>query len=160
MSYGDNGILFLNKPDQDSVTLELDYTIYLLPEKNLDQSFGRNLANIFNNPVQIARTIITSVDDAPETPGGYALFNNYPNPFNGSTIIKFSTPLRSHVQLTIYDVNGRVVSHLASDYFSAGMHEVKWNGENSRGEPAPSGVYYCRMKAGDFSRVLKLLMIK
>ncbi len=160
VSFGDNGILFLGKPEEDSVTLELDYTIFFLPESNLTQSFGREFADIVNSNVIIAGNLITSVAQGESTPGSYALFNNYPNPFNGATIIKFSTPTRSFVRLTIYDVNGRVVSQPAAGYFNAGTHEVKWDGRSDRGELAPSGVYYCRMKADDFTGVLKLLMIR
>jgi len=160
VSYGDNGILFKNKPDQDSVTIELNYTIYFVPEKNLTQQWGENFAAIINNPVDVSQTLISSVSETKRAPENFALLNNYPNPFNGATLIRFSAPARAFVRLDIYDVQGRLVSNLAADYFDAGSHEVRWSGVNDKGELMPSGVYYCRMQTGDFSRALKLLMIK
>jgi hypothetical protein len=160
MSYGDNGILFKNKPDQDSVTIELNYTIYFLPEKNLTQEYGENFAAIFNNPVAVSKNIISSVKNTPQSLDEFVLQRNYPNPFNASTLIRFSTTMPAFVQLVIYDVQGRIVSNLANDYFDAGSHDVKWSGLSNHGELMPSGVYYCRMEAGDFTDTLKLLMIK
>ena len=159
-SFGDNGILFKNKPDQDSVTIDFDYQMYFIPKKNLNQADGARLAFVVNNPVAISRMIISSVEESSPTPETFALLNNYPNPFNGSTFIRFSTPIQSFVRLDIYDLQGRLVSNLAADYFEAGGHQVIWSGLNDNGELMPSGVYYCRLQAGDFSQTLKLLMIK
>ena len=160
LSYGDNGILFKNKPDQDSVTIELNYTIYFLPEKNLTRAFGENFAEIINNPVDISQSIISSIEAAKSAPTAFLLLNNYPNPFNSSTMIRFTVPMQAFVRLDIYDLQGRLVSNLAAREFVSGNHVQSWNGKNDHGELMPSGVYYCRMQAGDYNHAIKLLMIK
>jgi len=161
MSYGDNGILFLNKPEQDSVTLELNYTVFFIPEKNLQKSDGQKLANLVNHPVLLSRTLITAVDDAADQlPASNRLLANYPNPFNQSTVIAFTLTNASKVQMDVYDVRGKWVAQLASDDFQAGQHQIMWNGTDAAGVVMPSGIYYCRMNVNNSDSVLKLLMIK
>lgn len=160
-SFGDNGVLFLNKPDQDSVTLELNYTVFFVPEKNLQKSDGQKLANLVNHPVLLARTLISAVDEAADQfPQSSRLLYNYPNPFNPSTAIRFTLSENAHVQMDIYDVRGKFVVQLASGDFQAGQHQITWNGADAAGAVMPSGIYYCRMSVDNTESVLKLLMIK
>ena len=90
-------------------------------------------------------------------PKDYKLYNNFPNPFNPSTKIAFELPKASHVTLTIYDVLGREVAENADQKYPAGYNEVTWNGLNRSGEQASSGVYFYRITAGHWSKVMKML---
>lgn len=88
-------------------------------------------------------------------PTEFALSQNYPNPFNPTTTIEFALPRSSEVKLVIYDLAGRVVAELASGKFDVGYHEIVFDASN-----LVSGIYYYRLKAGDFVSVKKLTLLK
>ncbi|HHE46107.1 MAG TPA: T9SS type A sorting domain-containing protein, partial [Bacteroidetes bacterium] len=93
----------------------------------------------------------------PETviPGEYSLGQNYPNPFNPTTTISFALPEASHVKLTVFDLQGRVVSELVNGTRDAGVHEVTLDAGD-----LSSGLYFYRINAGDFSSVRKMVLVK
>ncbi len=93
-------------------------------------------------------------------PKDYKLYNNFPNPFNPSTKIAFELPKASHVTLKIYDVLGREVAQVADQSYPAGYNETTWYGINGDGEQVASGVYFCRITAGAWSKVIKMMMLK
>jgi photosystem II stability/assembly factor-like uncharacterized protein len=85
----------------------------------------------------------------------FSLFQNYPNPFNPSTTIKYSVSETGVVTLSIYDLLGSEVIKLLEEEKPAGEYELKWNASGY-----PSGVYFIRMQAGQFSDMRKLLLMK
>jgi hypothetical protein len=97
----------------------------------------------------------TAVEEPGVTPERFALEQNYPNPFNPSTTIRYSMPERSMVSMKVFDALGREVAELVRGEQTAGLHEVRFDGSN-----LSSGVYYCRMQAGNFSDTRKLLLMK
>jgi len=92
--------------------------------------------------------------------GALRLDPNHPNPFNPLTTIPFYLPERTRVRMDVYDVRGAHVATLASGIFSAGAHRVEWNGVDSGGTPAASGVYYLRLRAGQHTLQRKMLLLK
>ena len=88
-------------------------------------------------------------------PEHYSLQQNYPNPFNPTTMISYQLPATSHVKLVVYDVHGRVVETLVNQTQNVGEHSVQFDGTGLAG-----GVYYCRLCAGNFEKVNKMLLIK
>jgi beta-glucuronidase len=88
-------------------------------------------------------------------PRAYALDQNFPNPFNPSTIIRYHVPASSFVTVTITDVLGREVETLVSGQQAAGAYEVDWN---SAGKP--SGVYFYRLQSGNFVQTKKMMVVK
>ncbi|MGE5795529.1 MAG: YCF48-related protein [Ignavibacteria bacterium] len=102
---------------------------------------------------------IYSLADAEENedniPDEFALHQNYPNPFNPSTRIKYELPGESEVQLIIYNALGEKAAELVDEFQKAGRYEVEWNGSGFT-----SGIYFCSIKAGNFSKVQKLVLIK
>ncbi len=96
----------------------------------------------------------------PETPAAYRLSGNYPNPFNPTTEIAFELPESQHVNLVVYSVSGQRVATLKNEQLPAGRHAVLWTGRNDGGEMVASGIYFYRMKAGVFSKTLKMTLIK
>ncbi len=91
----------------------------------------------------------------PSLPSEYVLYQNYPNPFNPSTKISFSIPQDGFVTLKIYDIAGNLVTDVYSGMLSAGKHSLNFEGGTLAG-----GVYFCRMESGDFSGMIKLLLLK
>jgi len=92
---------------------------------------------------------------ANNTPDRFGLDQNYPNPFNPVTEIGYQVPQASHVILSIFDAKGREVTKLADNEVDAGYHKAVWVASN-----LPSGVYFCKMQAGNFVATNKLLLLK
>jgi hypothetical protein len=94
-----------------------------------------------------------------ELPKCYALAQNIPNPCHGKTRIHYSIPEKSFVSLRIYNAAGQLVSVLANGVEEAGYKTTLWNGHDLRHNPVAQGVYFYRIKAGDFCSTKKLLMV-
>ena len=100
-----------------------------------------------------------------QVPEVTSLLPNYPNPFNPETWMPYQLAKPADVTLTIYDINGCLVRDLDLGHQRAGTYESKsraayWDGRNAQGEPVASGVYFYRLKAGDFSATRKMLIRK
>ncbi|MBN1827246.1 MAG: M20/M25/M40 family metallo-hydrolase [Candidatus Eisenbacteria bacterium] len=93
-------------------------------------------------------------------PARVAITGNAPNPFNPTTVIRYTLPERSDVRLDLYDVNGRLVRALVRGARDAGDRETVWDGRNDRGEPVASGVYLCRLRAGDRGDSRKIVLLR
>jgi len=93
-------------------------------------------------------------------PNTYTLKQNYPNPFNPSTTIEYQIPKSADVSITIYDVMGRRVNQLYNNNQSAGYYKVIWNGKDQHNRSVATGVYFYRLKAGDFQAMRKMVLIK
>ena len=94
-----------------------------------------------------------------------ALLPNYPNPFNPETWIPFDLAKQSAVTITIYNAAGRTVRVLELGELPAGSYRAKekaafWDGRNSLGAPAASGVYFARIQAGGFSETRRMVLLK
>jgi hypothetical protein len=92
-------------------------------------------------------------------PQEFSLSQNYPNPFNPTTTIGFSLPVASQWSLSIYNINGELVSDDGGNA-AAGHHAVTWNGTNADGAPVASGVYFYRLETSDFIETRKMLLLK
>ena len=100
-------------------------------------------------------------EDIHLNPYAYALYDNFPNPFNPETQIRFSIGGQDDVKLVIYDLIGHQVRTLIDgDIYNAGFHAVHWNGLDNNGQKVPSGMYIYRIKAGDFMADKKMLLLK
>jgi hypothetical protein len=90
----------------------------------------------------------------------FTLMQNYPNPFNPTTTIAYDLPKAGHVRLVIYDVLGRRIRTLVDKQEQAGRLQTAWDGTDERGLPVAGGVYFCRMQTGDYSRVIKMALVR
>ncbi len=103
---------------------------------------------------------LTLTVDVP-VPTEYALFNNYPNPFNPTTNIKFQLPEEADVTLLIYNMQGQLVNKLVSNArYSAGEHVVTWDATGATGQRVASGMYVYRFVANRFQKTGKMLLLK
>jgi len=85
--------------------------------------------------------VTTAIDEEVAIPDVYFLSNNYPNPFNPTTLFKYGLPEDAHVVFEVYDVLGRKVETLLNEKQPAGYHEITWNGDH-----IASGMYFVRIK--------------
>ncbi len=88
------------------------------------------------------------------------LFNNYPNPFNPETTIRFNLAQPGSARLSIYNLRGQVVRTLVNSQLSAGSHSFVWNGRDESGRGVASGVYFYRLQTADKNIVKKAMLIK
>jgi hypothetical protein len=88
-------------------------------------------------------------------PKAFALLQNYPNPFNPATTIRYSLPHRTQVQLAVYNTLGQEVASLINADIDAGYHEVRFDGSDFA-----SGVYFYRLRAGNYLATKRLLLLK
>ena len=104
---------------------------------------------------------ITAVAEERTTlPNAVALLPNFPNPFNGGTLIPLALPEAGGVALRIYNLAGQAVRTLVSGALPAGRHQVVWDGRDEQGRELGSGVYLVRLEARSGVLTRKLLMVK
>ncbi len=104
--------------------------------------------------------IITSIKESAENPNRFSLYQNYPNPFNPSTTIEYQVSKRSNVEVTIYDIDGRLVKTLLNSVQYPGQYSIQWNGQNDNGNMVSSGTYFYQISSDDNQLVKKMLLLK
>ncbi len=119
----------------------------LFPKSESYFDSQRHLGNNIKRALEPQLKKSASNEESFEVPKTYELLGNYPNPFNPSTTIKYSLPYSSNIELTIYDITGKVVKVFEETIQSAGYQSIVWNGNNQQGGRVSSGVYFYRFKA-------------
>ncbi|NWF90741.1 MAG: VCBS repeat-containing protein [Ignavibacteriaceae bacterium] len=133
-----------------------------------DSTFGVNGVVMVRNEDQVTvrmleatLTGIKEINLGIVTPEDYTLEQNYPNPFNPTTSIRFSLPLQKKISVIVYDILGNEVKTLINNQeFEKGNYEVTWDGTNNFGSAVASGQYIYTMKYGNFSKSLKMTLLK
>jgi hypothetical protein len=98
---------------------------------------------------------VSEIGNEMTTPTSFELLQNYPNPFNSQTVIEFYLRESAPVKLEIFDITGAKIITLVDRKMAAGKHSVIWDAAKY-----PSGIYFYRLIAGDYSRTEKMLLIK
>jgi hypothetical protein len=93
-------------------------------------------------------------------PESFALHQNHPNPFNPVTTLQYDLPEDAMVNITIYDMMGRVVSNLVSSQQNAGYKSIQWNATNNAGQQVSAGLYLYTIQAGEFRQTKKMVLLK
>jgi hypothetical protein len=97
----------------------------------------------------------TGITKETEQPLTYNLFDNYPNPFNPTTKIKFSLPENTFVSLKVYDITGKLVSELINSQFESGVYTIDFSANG-----ISSGTYFYRLSTNGYTQVKKMVLIK
>jgi len=105
--------------------------------------------SLLNTPPIGVRQIST------RTPASFRLYQNFPNPFNSSTIIRFDLSMFSDIKLTIYDLLGREIKIVEEERLPPGSYEINWNPEN-----CSSGIYFYQLSTEQNRESRKMLLIK
>jgi len=152
--------------DYSVQTGTFDYAYYKITAVDaapLESGFS-NEVNIQTN--QTSKPIATGDDkESKPIPHEFIVEDNYPNPFNPSTIINYALPVQSTVRLTIYNVVGQEVIRLADENQDAGYYTARWVGANAMGNPVATGLYFYKLEAlgtdgNIFTEVKKMLFLK
>ena len=102
----------------------------------------------------------TAVTDIETKPSSSQLFPNFPNPFNASTALPFQIADAGPVCLEIFDIQGRPVRTLYNGHLAPGHYRFVWNGADERQNPLATGIYLVRLRAGNWSQIRKVALIK
>ena len=93
-------------------------------------------------------------------PHSFSLHQNFPNPFNPITTLRYDLPSDAYVSLTIFDMLGREITQLVNTTHDAGFKSVQWDGSDSMGKPVSAGVYLYQIQAGEFVQTKKMVLLK
>ncbi|MBI4417374.1 MAG: right-handed parallel beta-helix repeat-containing protein [Ignavibacteriales bacterium] len=104
--------------------------------------------------------LVLSVENPEALPTTYAIHQNFPNPFNPETTIRYQVPEATTVSLKVFDLLGREVATLVNDEKTAGFYTVTWSGRNLTGQQVASGVYFFRIEAGTFVETRRMLLVR
>jgi len=157
---GNRGEIALSKDDGDTWQKVndglLDRAVWSLTSDSLGNVYVGTDSGIYHTKYEL----LTSIEKSPQFPADFSLQQNFPNPFNSQTVIRYSLTARSPCTLCIYDLSGRKVRRLIEDIEAEGLHEIDWNGLDDHGNPVASGIYILKMKAGTFADYKKMTFIK
>ena len=155
VKYNDNG----SWPDS---TDGLGYSIELI-NPNLVNDLPDNWATsmlIGGTPGNPNQNTVLNTNHDPIIPDKYLLHQNFPNPFNNKTTIRYQIPKSTRVLIQIYDLNRRLVRQLADQFKESGYHETYWDAKNDLGQVQSSGIYIYKIQTDDYVLSRKLVLIK
>jgi Tol biopolymer transport system component len=139
----------------DTLTLQYDWPE--VAEGRVRDAFLLGLGTYSSS--QAALRALPQDDAAVALPVAYALGQNQPNPFRGTTTIRFALPQASEVRLEVFDLQGRRVATVAEGRWVAGYHAVEWGQQASNGRRVEAGVYLYRLTAGTFRAQKKMVLV-
>jgi hypothetical protein len=103
----------------------------------------------------VGTIVYADIEDVEVVASDYKLYNNYPNPFNPSTIVAYNLPAEGLVSLKVYNAIGEMVTELINENQTAGYHQISFNANN-----LPSGIYFAELKANDYVHRIKMMLVK
>lgn len=117
---------------------------------------------IYFDDLRLLRKTSVGVDEpTPTLPSAFALYQNFPNPFNPETTIRYQIPGGwQHVVLTVYDMTGKIVKTLVDVEQAAGDYTIHWDGKNADGKPVASGTYLYKIAAGEFVQTKRMTLVR
>jgi len=124
-------------------------------------SISGNTASSFShntNFTDIGGTV--SIDPTDLTPATFALYENYPNPFNPATTFRYELEAPGQVELDVYSLQGEHIAHVVSGHADAGHHSVSWTAMDDQGRSLPSGIYLYRLQTSQGSQSKRLMLLK
>ncbi len=139
--------------------LVIDWTVELLDSLNsiypsgIEYATLSEVARVMSNPQ-------TNISDKEIVPAKISLNQNFPNPFNPSTTIRYELPEQTRVKLTVFDILGQEVIQLENASKLSGNYEVQWSGIDQARNSVNTGVYFARLEAGEHSQTIKMLFLK
>ena len=101
-----------------------------------------------------------NINDSDLAPESFALYANYPNPFNPTTTISYDLPEQAQVTLSVYDLLGKKIKTLVNQSQDAGDKTAVWDGTDELGRTVSAGVYLYQIQAGEFTQTRKMLLLK
>lgn len=140
---------------------------FKVKEKTSGSNTELSLSRAFVNDLEVmnhANSQICLAESGMEMPKTFQLAQNFPNPFNAETVIRYGIPdtkgQRVSVTINIYNVNGQLVRTLVDKQKAPGYHSVTWDGMDNEHQPVASGIYFYQIRSAEFSSIKKMSMLK
>ena len=162
----DYRIMIAQGPFKLKAQQEFDLVYALIESKGLDKAFkakqeaaeyfqanlapGLKKLQHYYEPDAAEKTILAE----------YKLYQNFPNPFNPETTIRYSIREDSYVEINIFNIKGELINKLVDSQQKAGSHNIIWNGCDKKGKRVSSGIYYYQVKAGSFETTKKMVLFQ
>ncbi|NQT96602.1 MAG: T9SS type A sorting domain-containing protein, partial [Candidatus Marinimicrobia bacterium] len=112
----------------------------------------------------VCSSVLTNIlyvpDDGNNIPVKFALHENYPNPFNPTTVMRYDIPAQTHITLTIFDLLGRQIAVPVNREVEPGYYSVSWNGRDNKGKLVAAGMYLYTIRAENFVQTRKMILLK
>ena len=160
--------------DSATVSQAITYCSELITDSDpSNDEVAKDIADCINNGILVQSGVIplstpniaykgtgeqvTQTSGLPQT---FSLEQNYPNPFNPDCEIRYALPADAEVNLSVYNMLGQKVTTLVEEYQTAGHKTVHWNGTDENGNKVASGIYFYRIKAGDYTESKKMILMK
>ncbi len=137
------------------LVFDIGTTVLLTEGEAVEVPFDSRSAQLL-----VGNRSFTAEEVASILPEHCQLHQNFPNPFNPVTSLRFTLPSEGHVLLEVYNLLGQRVITLVNRMTSAGTHTVTWNALDSEGRPVATGVYFYRITTDEFTDVKKMLLLK
>lgn len=119
---------------------------------------GQSNYNLFIRATIKFATGVVELDS--KIPDNFYIDQNFPNPFNPSTTLKYGLSKQENINISIYDIKGSKVAELLNGDQSAGNYQLTWNGKDNNGNEVSSGVYFCQFITSSTNRTIKMLLQK
>jgi hypothetical protein len=137
-------------------------TIYTYTDNTVtdDETYDYRIADVdYDGNKEYHSMTLMGISPA-SIPSTYVLHQNYPNPFNPVTTLSYDLPEDAMVNITIYDMVGRIVNNLVRSQQTAGYKSIQWNATNNIGQPVSAGLYLYTIQAGEFRQTRKMILLK
>ena len=141
-----------------------------LPQKSFDSGvFTLQVEGMGGQPAAITQAWLRetgrplqarAMSDAEPTPAQFVLLDNYPNPFNPETTIRYRLTRSARIELVVFNILGEKLRTLVAAFREGGTHAVRWDGRDAAGHDVASGFYFYRLSANDFSEVKRMLLVR
>ncbi|MFB0515017.1 MAG: PQQ-binding-like beta-propeller repeat protein [Candidatus Neomarinimicrobiota bacterium] len=137
---------------QDVISLSTGSLYYVIVAEDIHGNWSAK-SNEYCTPPLFSRGTI-------KVPSQFNFSENYPNPFNPVTTVRYDVSLSSDVSLIVYDILGREVARLADQEMEPGYYQVIWDGRDVIGREVPSGIYIARLVTPEYSKSIKMVLLK
>ena len=161
LSMSGDSVIFAD-PNDNILFIEL-LPLQELGNVLLSQSFQSDGNGCYTDPtpgLANSECVTLSTDTNNSVIEGFSLEKNYPNPFNPSTSITYTAPIRSFISIDIINLKGHNIKSLFKGDVLAGSHSITWNGTDNYSNKVPSGVYFLTLKSSNFNQTRKMMFLK
>ena len=156
IKFGENGEVYAVRP-MECFLAPSSSTIYATIN---DSNFGDNYGYYILSYVNASRPRVSVTETENTVEPSWKLNNNFPNPFNPTTTISYSILKRGNVEVSVFDMQGRLVRNLLQTEQLPGEHQVIWDSRNENGAPVSSGAYFYQVRVDGISGTKQMILLK
>ena len=124
------------------------------------EQYYYRLTDVSTSGATVSHPVISVLANGKPRPTVFMISQNYPNPFSGRTMIDYAVPVNGKVNLSVYDVTGKLVKTLVNDIQDVNYYRIAWDGRDNAGSKVATGVYFYKLTSGGFDKSMKMMLLK